>query len=70
MLSRMIKAQRLQIGVLKAIGYSNGQIMYHYTAYALAMSFLGALLGTFLGLLLSSIISRESMQCFLICQKQ
>lgn len=31
MLGRMVKAQRLQIGVMKALGYSNRRIMLYYT---------------------------------------
>ncbi|MCX5780726.1 MAG: FtsX-like permease family protein, partial [Firmicutes bacterium] len=52
-LRRMVKTQRTQIGVMKALGYSNNQIMQHYTVYALAVSMLGAILGTGLGLLLA-----------------
>lgn len=57
MLGRMIKAQRLQIGVMKAIGYTSGQIMLHYTGYALAVALVGALLGALFGLGLASVMS-------------
>ncbi|OPX86187.1 MAG: outer membrane-specific lipoprotein transporter subunit LolE [Pelotomaculum sp. PtaB.Bin104] len=57
MLGRMIRAQRLQIGIMKALGYNNKQIMTHYTAYSLATSLLGALLGTLLGVGLASAMS-------------
>lgn len=64
MLGRMVKAQRLQIGVMKAMGYSNGQIIFHYTGYALAVALAGALLGILLGLGLASVLSRTYAQFF------
>ena len=56
-LRRMVKTQRTQIGVMKALGYSNTQIMIHYTVYALAVSILGAILGVISGSLLAGSIS-------------
>ncbi len=64
MLGRMVKAQRLQIGVMKAMGYSSEQIMFHYTGYALAVALAGALLGILLGLGLASVLSRTYAQFF------
>jgi len=58
MLGRMVKIQRLQIGTMKAIGYSNSQIMLHYTEYALAIGVLGLLLGIFPGILFSASMSK------------
>ena len=48
-LSRMIDNQRLQMGTLKALGFSAGQIRNHYLSYAIVPSFLGAVLGTVVG---------------------
>ncbi len=48
-LSRMIDNQRMQMGTLKALGFSAGQIRNHYLSYAILPSFLGALLGTVAG---------------------
>lgn len=64
MLSRMIKTQRLQIGVMKALGYNSRQIIVHYTGYALTVAFAGALLGSLLGLLLASVISQAYAKYF------
>ena len=58
MLGRMLKAQRLQIGVMKALGYSSWQIMLHYTGYSLAVALCGALLGTLTGIWLASVLSQ------------
>jgi len=63
-LRRMVRTQRSQIGVMKAIGYNNTQIMLHYTSYALAVSIVGAALGTILGLILSGSISSLYAQYF------
>lgn len=57
MLGRMVKIQRLQIGTMKAIGYSSFQIMLHYTEYALAIGLLGSLLGIIPGILFASSMS-------------
>lgn len=56
-LRRMVRHQRAQVGVLKALGYSNGQIILHYTSYALLVGFLGALLGSLSGWILSGILT-------------
>ncbi|MFZ5597034.1 MAG: ABC transporter permease [Bacillota bacterium] len=53
MLGRMIKMQRLQIGIMKALGYKNYQIIWYYTSYALVIGFLGTVIGIGLGFLLS-----------------
>ena len=53
MISRLVKNDRTSIGVLKAIGYSNRDVMFHYTFYALAVGTLGAFIGVFGGFLLS-----------------
>ncbi|MHB8917917.1 MAG: FtsX-like permease family protein [Desulfocucumaceae bacterium] len=57
MLGRMIRGQRLQIGIMKALGYNNRQIMTHYTAYSMSTALLGALLGTLIGIGLASAMS-------------
>ncbi len=48
-LSRMIDNQRLQIGTLKALGFSKRQIRGHYLSYAIVPSMVGATLGTVVG---------------------
>ncbi len=45
MLSRIVANQRMQIGVLKALGYSNWQIIWHYLGYAGLISLLGSGIG-------------------------
>lgn len=64
MLSRMIRSQRLQIGIMKALGYSSRQVMAHYTGYSLASSLAGALLGTLMGVGLASVLLKAYADIF------
>lgn len=48
-LSRMIENQRVQMGTLKALGYSDRKIRRHYLSYALWPSLIGAVLGVVTG---------------------
>ena len=48
-LKRMIDKERLEIGTLKALGYTNRQIRRHYLWYALLPSTVGSLIGMFVG---------------------
>ena len=48
-MSRLIASQRTQIGTLKAMGYKNSSIIFHYLSYGLFLSALGAVLGLILG---------------------
>ncbi|MBR0374324.1 MAG: FtsX-like permease family protein [Mogibacterium sp.] len=48
-MTRMVDEQRTQIGVLKALGYSNGAILAKYMFYSGSAAFLGAVTGFFIG---------------------
>lgn len=48
-MNRMVEEQRTQIGVLKALGYSNGTIMLKYLIYSGSAAFIGAVSGFFGG---------------------
>lgn len=48
-MTRMIDEQRTQIGILKALGYSNAQIVGKYMFYSGSAAFLGAVTGFFIG---------------------
>ncbi len=54
MLSRMVKRDRTSIGVMKAIGYTNMDILIHYAKYSISMG----LIGSFIGILLSIPLSK------------
>ena len=48
-MKRMVDEQRTQIGVLKALGYSNGQIMSKYLFYSGSAALVGSALGYSMG---------------------
>jgi putative ABC transport system permease protein len=51
-LSRLLALQREQIAILKAFGFSNGQIVGHYLKFAAVIGFVGTVFGGFAGLFL------------------
>ena len=48
-MTRMIDEQRTQIGVLKALGYSKGQILRKYIFYSSSAALVGGVIGFFIG---------------------
>lgn len=48
-MTRMVEEERLQIGTLKALGYTRGEIMQKYLWYAFAAAMLGTLVGLSVG---------------------
>lgn len=48
-MTRMVEEQRSQIGTLKALGYTNGQIVFKYMFYALTATLLGSVFGAIAG---------------------
>ncbi|MDR1465582.1 MAG: hypothetical protein LBJ11_09850 [Oscillospiraceae bacterium] len=48
-MTRMVEDERMQLGVLKAAGYSAGAIAFKYLFYAFTAGFLGSVLGMALG---------------------
>lgn len=49
-LTRLVQMQRSQVGLLKAFGYSGGELALHYLKLALIISLIGAALGVATGL--------------------
>jgi putative ABC transport system permease protein len=58
LLSRMVLAQRPQIGLLLAVGYRPRRVFTHYLGFGVATGLLGAGLGAVLGLVLAGLITR------------
>lgn len=48
-MKRLVETQRIQIGTLKALGFTNLQILIHYASYGFFISAVGATLGFVLG---------------------
>ena len=63
-LSRRIATEREQIGMLKALGLSNGEVGWHYMKLALTVVILGAIIGTGLGSWLGQGITEMYTQFF------
>src|SRR3954453_11191804 len=52
-MTRLTSLQREQIAALKAFGYTNFQIAWHYMKFVLLITFFGGLVGTFAGMWLA-----------------
>ena len=48
-MTRVVKKQRIQIGTLKALGFSDRKILIHYLSYGFIVSLIGVFLGLLLG---------------------
>ncbi|SES83125.1 putative ABC transport system permease protein [Natronincola peptidivorans] len=57
MLSRLVKNDRMSIGVMKALGYSNLDILGHYTKYSLLIGLTGSIVGMVLSIPLSMLFT-------------
>lgn len=57
MLRRIVSNQRTIIGVMKAMGYKNKRILWHYIIYALLIGVIGAVIGTALGMCLGFLLT-------------
>ena len=49
MMGRMVESQRMQIGVLKAVGFTNVQVLAYYMSYSAIIAVIGSLIGSILG---------------------
>lgn len=57
MLARVVKKDRMAIGVMKGLGYSNANVLIHYTKYAIAIGFVGSFLGILFSIPLSMLMT-------------
>lgn len=57
-MGRMVENQRTQIGVLKALGYSNLQVLAHYLSYSALIAVLGSAIGSVFGVFLGKTFSQ------------
>lgn len=58
-LARLIAVERSEIGLLKAFGYTDAEVGWHYTKLALAISALGIAIGSVLGAYLGLFNTRQ-----------
>ncbi len=64
MLKRLVEQQRGQIGILKAFGYTNTEVLIHYLSYALLMGSIGGLVGGTVGILLATPLTGFLLEFF------
>ena len=65
MISRLVKEDRMTIGVLKSMGYTNIQVLIHYSKFAVFIGLFGSLSGVFLG----TVVSKYFTQVYLMFYK-
>jgi putative ABC transport system permease protein len=58
MLGRQVRAQTPQIGLMKALGYTNAAVRWHYLLFALVIGVIGAVAGAVLGVPLGYAITK------------
>ncbi len=58
LLNRLVQSQRAQIGVMRAMGYSRGQVLRHYLAYGLVIGTVAAAVGVGLGYVIATLLTR------------
>ena len=63
-MSRQIATQREQIGMLKAVGYKDSEILFHYLKMVLIITGFGALIGLIVGAWLGSGMTRMYTEFF------
>ncbi len=66
MISRTVKNDRVSIGVFKSMGYTNKEIVIHYTKYCLIIGFAGSVIGVALGMLLGAAMTQMYTEFFYI----
>ncbi|MCR4436728.1 MAG: FtsX-like permease family protein [Clostridiales bacterium] len=64
MLGRMVENQRGQIGVLKAFGFGDRQILAHYLSYSVFIGMAGSAVGSLLGVPLAKFYTELENQYF------
>lgn len=57
LLMRIVNAQRLQMGFLRAVGFGRGAILRHYCGFAVVIALVGGVLGILLGIAMAGYIT-------------
>ncbi|MBS4537015.1 FtsX-like permease family protein [Clostridium sp. D2Q-11] len=64
LISRMIRNDRMSIGVMKSLGYNNRKILAHYTKLSLSLGLIGSVIGILLGSLLANQMAKMYLNFF------
>ncbi len=65
-LKRVIEQERMEIGMLKAFGYTNFEILKHYLIYGIITGVFGGILGCILGYNMSSALLSTYLEYYLL----
>lgn len=65
-MKKRINAERVQIGILKAIGYSRCQIASSYVSYPLLATIIGSFIGFFVGIGVAAIMANTYMTNYIV----
>ena len=63
-LSRIVKNDRMSIGIMKALGYSNLSILLHYAKFSMLIGLVGSTIGIILSIPLSGAFTSLFVQYF------
>lgn len=64
-MTRIVKKQRIEIGTLKALGFSNKKILFHYIGYGFWISLFASIIGLLLGyFVIGNIFLKTEMDFF------
>ena len=64
-MTRVVKKERVQIGTLKALGFSNNRILFHYIGYGFWVSIFASIVGLVLGYyLIGTVFMNLEMEFF------
>lgn len=58
MIGKIVRNDRMAIGILKAMGYSNVDLLLHYTLYSLGIGIIGGGIGIFFGIKVSDFFAQ------------
>jgi len=66
MMKRIIEQERMQIGTLKALGFSNAKVVFHYLCYGFIVGLVGGLIGFAMGAAMSGVYLEMFLEFFLL----
>jgi len=66
MMKRIIEQERMQIGTLKALGFSNAKVVFHYLCYGFIVGLVGGLIGFVMGAAMSGVYLEMFLEFFLL----
>ena len=64
LMTRMAKQQRVTVGTLKALGYSNREVFFHFLQYGILVGLIGGLAGCLLGYWISGAMTHMYVGIF------